>query len=71
MMGRPVDILLVEDSPGDVVFTREALKRAKIANKLHVVDRGEMALLFLHQEPPYEQSPRPDLVLLDLNLPSM
>lgn len=68
---RPCDILLVEDSPSDVVLTREALRRAKIANELVVVDRGEDALRYLYGRPPFEQARRPDLVLLDVNLPGM
>ena len=70
-MTRAVDILLVEDSPSDVVLTREALRRAKIANELHVVERGEDALRFLYRLDPYTDVPRPDLVLLDLNLPGI
>jgi CheY-like chemotaxis protein len=66
---RPVDILLVEDSPSDVALTREALKEAKVLNQLHVVKDGVAALAFLRQQPPYASKPRPDLILLDLNLP--
>jgi two-component system, chemotaxis family, response regulator Rcp1 len=66
---RPIEILLVEDNPGDVRLTREALKDAKVANMLHVVEDGVSALDFLHQRPPYAEMPRPDLILLDLNLP--
>jgi len=65
----PIEILLVEDNPGDVRLTREALQDAKILNTLHVVEDGVAALDFLHRRPPYGQAPRPDLVLLDLNLP--
>jgi CheY-like chemotaxis protein len=64
-----VQILLVEDSPGDVSLTREAMLSARVANELHVVDDGEAALAFLRGDPGYEDRPRPDLVLLDLNLP--
>lgn len=67
--GRPIEILLVEDSPGDVRLTREALVDAKIANNLHVAVDGDIALDFLRKRPPYEDVPSPDLVLLDLNLP--
>lgn len=64
-----VQILLVEDSPGDVNLTKEALRSARVANELHVVEDGEAALRFLRGEDPYRDAPRPDLVLLDLNLP--
>jgi chemotaxis family two-component system response regulator Rcp1 len=66
---RPIDILLVEDSPADVRLTREALKEAKVLNALHVVQDGIAALAFLRQQGQYARSPRPDLILLDLNLP--
>ncbi|HEX6705989.1 MAG TPA: response regulator [Albitalea sp.] len=66
---RPIEILMVEDNPGDVRLTREALKGGKVWNEIHVVTDGVAALDFLRHEPPYEQAPRPDLVLLDLNLP--
>ncbi len=66
---RPVDILLVEDSPADVRLTREALKEAKVLNMLHVVQDGVAALAFLRRQGQYASSPRPDLILLDLNLP--
>ena len=65
----PIQILLVEDSPGDVSLTRHALKRAKVANELNVVADGEEAMAYLRQQAPYEDSARPELVLLDLNLP--
>ncbi|HVF74919.1 MAG TPA: response regulator [Acidimicrobiales bacterium] len=65
----PIQILLVEDSPGDVALTTEALRDARIANDLHVVGDGESAIAFLRGEGDYAESPRPDLVLLDLNLP--
>ena len=67
--GKPVEILLVEDSPGDVRLTQEALKDAKMLNNLHVVGNGIEALLFLRREAKYAAAPRPDLILLDLNLP--
>ena len=70
-MGNPIEILLVEDSPADVRLTREALREAKVANELHTVADGVLALAFLHRRPPYENAPRPDLILLDLNLPRM
>jgi len=66
---RPVEILLVEDSPADVRLTREALKQYKVLNKLSVVGDGEQAIAFLRQEGEYADVPRPDLLLLDLNLP--
>lgn len=64
-----VDILLVEDSPTDILLTREALESSKLLNRLHVVEDGEQALAFLRREGPYAQAPRPGLILLDLNLP--
>jgi two-component system, chemotaxis family, response regulator Rcp1 len=66
---RAIEILMVEDNPGDVRLTREALKDHKVWNELHVVEDGVLALDFLHHRPPYTEAPRPDLVLLDLNLP--
>jgi CheY-like chemotaxis protein len=64
-------LLLVEDDPGDVTMTREALSEAKVLHDLHVVDNGEAAIAFLRQDPPYTDAPRPDLIFLDLNLPRM
>jgi CheY-like chemotaxis protein len=69
MAGSPIEILLVEDNPGDVRLTREALDEAKVINNLSVVDNGVDALAFLRQEAPYADAVRPDLILLDLNLP--
>jgi CheY-like chemotaxis protein len=66
---KPIPILLVEDNPGDVDLTRESLEEARIVNELHVVSDGEQALAFLRREPPFEDAPRPGIVLLDLNLP--
>jgi two-component system, chemotaxis family, response regulator Rcp1 len=66
---RPIVILLVEDSPADVRLTREALKDAKVVNTLQVVQDGIEAMAYLHREGNYAQAPRPDLILLDLNLP--
>jgi CheY-like chemotaxis protein len=66
---RPVQILLVEDNPGDVRLTVEAFKEGKIRNHLSVVRDGVDALAFLRQEGPFADAPRPDLILLDLNLP--
>lgn len=68
-MMKPIEILLVEDSPGDVRLTQECLKEAKVANNLNVVGDGVEAMAFLHNEGKYVNSPRPDVVLLDLNLP--
>ena len=67
--GRPIEILLVEDNPGDVRLAIEALRESKVRNNLHVVRDGVEALAFLCQEDPYTDAPRPDLILLDLNLP--
>ena len=66
-----IDILLVEDNPGDVRLTREAFKEGKLRNNLHVVMDGEAAMDFLRSQGDYKDAPRPDLVLLDLNLPRM
>ena len=65
----PVEILLVEDNPGDVRLTVEALREGKVLNHLHVSRDGVEALAFLRREDPYVDAPRPDLILLDLNLP--
>lgn len=64
-----IEILLVEDNPGDVRLTREALRDSKVKNTIHVVDDGVKALQFLNREAPYQDVPRPDIILLDLNLP--
>lgn len=69
MQGRPVEILLVEDNPADVHLTVEALRDARVHNNLHVATDGEEALSFLRRRNGHRQAPRPDLVLLDLNLP--
>lgn len=66
---KPAQILLVEDNPGDVRLTKEAFEHGRIENDLHVVTDGVDALEFLHQRGGYDDAPRPDLVLLDLNLP--
>ncbi|GAA4804133.1 response regulator [Streptomyces ziwulingensis] len=65
----PIDVLLVEDDPGDELMTREAFEDNKIGNNLHVVRDGEEALDFLYRRGSHEGAPRPDLILLDLNLP--
>jgi two-component system, chemotaxis family, response regulator Rcp1 len=67
--GRPVEILLVEDNPGDVRLTQEALKEGKVRNNLSVAGDGVEAMAFLRREGSYATAPRPDIVLLDLNLP--
>ena len=69
VMKNGIDILLVEDNPGDVRLTQEALKEAKVGNQLHVVEDGVEAMAFLRHEGKYADSPHPDLILLDLNLP--
>ena len=69
MVGEMVDILLVEDNPGDVRLTREALQEAKFKNKLYVATDGVEAIAFLRREKPYAHAVRPHLILLDLNLP--
>jgi len=70
-MGQVIDILLVEDSEGDARLVRENLKDGKIRNALHHVTDGEAAIAFLRREGPYADAVRPDLILLDLNLPKM
>ncbi|MBC7188384.1 MAG: response regulator [Calditrichaeota bacterium] len=67
--GRPIEILLVEDNPGDVRLTQEAFRENKIRNKLNVVNDGEQALDYLRRQGPYANAARPGLILLDLNLP--
>jgi two-component system, chemotaxis family, response regulator Rcp1 len=66
---RQIEILLVEDNPGDVRLTQEVFKEGKIRNKLNVAWNGEEALAYLHREGRFAQAPRPDIILLDLNLP--
>lgn len=67
--GRPIEILLVEDNPGDARLAKEALKDAKVRNNLHLVMDGEKAMNFLYKRDEFENVPEPDLILLDLNLP--
>lgn len=67
--GRPIEILLVEDSPSDTDLTVEALKEGKVYNNLHVVEDGVQAMEFLRRQGAYADAPRPDLIMLDLNLP--
>jgi chemotaxis family two-component system response regulator Rcp1 len=71
LMDGPIDVLLVEDSPGDVRLTREAFRDANRSIRLHVASDGVEAMAFLLREHPHENAPRPDLILLDLNLPRM
>ena len=66
---QPIKILLVEDNPGDARLTAEALRDGKVRNELHTVSDGVEALAFLRREGPYAGKPRPDLILLDLNMP--
>ncbi|MCC2641168.1 MAG: CheY-like response regulator [Nitrospira sp.] len=68
-MVTPIEILLVEDNPGDVRLTIEALKEAKVINRLTVLKDGVEALTFLRRQGPYGEAPRPHLIVLDLNLP--
>ena len=68
-IGKPVEILLVEDNPGDVRLVKESLKDIKVLNNLRVAKDGQEALDFLHREGDYAEVPHPDLILLDLNLP--
>ena len=71
MSEKLAEILMVEDDPEDADLTRETLLRAKLRNRLHHVQDGEEAMRFLRREGEYSAAPRPDLVLLDLNLPRM
>jgi two-component system response regulator len=68
-IGKPFEILMVEDNPGDVRLIREALKDPQVVSNLNVVEDGVEALAFLYREGKYANAPRPDLILLDLNLP--
>ena len=67
----PIDLLLVEDDPGDVMMTREAFNESKLLAKLSVVSNGEDAISFLRKQGPFADAARPDLILLDLNLPRL
>ena len=71
MTAKPIEVLLVEDNPGDVRLTREALKAGKVWSSLHVVADGVEALAFVRQQGVYANAPRPDIILLDLNLPKI
>jgi len=66
---RPIEILLIEDNPGDADLAREALETSKLYNSLHVVGDGEEAMAYLQNQGKYADAPHPDLILLDLNLP--
>jgi CheY-like chemotaxis protein len=65
----PIEVLLVEDDPGDVLMTKEAFEEHRVNNRLRVVNDGDEALAYLRQQEPYPDAVRPDLILLDLNLP--
>src|SRR6266849_5828647 len=69
VVGEPVDIRLVEDNPGDARLMKEALTEVKIGNRLHLVANGVEALAYLRRQDPFADAGRPDLILLDLNLP--
>ena len=68
---KPVEVLLIEDDPGDVLMTREAFDENKVANRLTVMSDGAAAMAYLRKEGEHADAPTPDLVLLDLNLPRM
>jgi CheY-like chemotaxis protein len=69
MYAAPIEVLLVEDNPGDIRLTREAFKDAKVLANLHVASDGTKAMAFLKRDGEHADAPRPDLILLDLNLP--
>jgi two-component system, chemotaxis family, response regulator Rcp1 len=69
--GRPLDVLLVEDDPGDVLIAREALRAGNLSTRLGVVNNGVEAIAYLRKQGGYADAERPDLILLDLNLPRM
>ncbi len=68
-MQNPIEILLIEDNPADIRLTQEAFQQARLQNTIHVVQDGVNAMAFIRQTAPFQQVPRPDLILLDLNLP--
>ncbi|TDC99121.1 response regulator [Nonomuraea deserti] len=68
---RPIDVLLVEDDQADILLTKEAFDLNKVRNRLNVVNDGEQAIAYLRREGEYRDASRPDLILLDLNLPRM
>lgn len=67
----PIEILLVDDNPGDIELTKSALRDAKIMNAVHVAEDGEEALAYLKRQQEYREAPRPDLIFLDLNMPKV
>ncbi len=67
--GDPIEILIVEDNPGDVRLMQEAMRDSKVLNKIHVVEDGLAAMAYLHRDGEYADAPCPDLIMLDLNLP--
>jgi CheY-like chemotaxis protein len=71
LTGREINILLVEDNPGDARLTAEALAEGKVLNRMNVVEDGVYALAYLRREAPFEAATRPDIIFLDLNLPRM
>lgn len=71
MPHEPIEILLVEDNPAEIRLTMEGLKEGRIANRMHSATDGDQALDFLYRRGPYEHASRPDLILLDLNLPGI
>jgi chemotaxis family two-component system response regulator Rcp1 len=71
MRGRPIEILLVEDNADEAEMTMEALKDGRISNRIHWVEDGEAAISFFRRDARHHSAPRPDLVLLDLNMPRM
>lgn len=71
MTGKIMDILLVEDNPGDAGLTKKVFKNSRIPNSLHVVENGEEAMDFLRNQGRFKKAVRPDIILLDLNLPGM
>jgi two-component system, chemotaxis family, response regulator Rcp1 len=68
-MHNPIEILLIEDNPADIRLTQEAFQEARLHNTIHVAQDGVSAMAFIRQTAPYQHAPRPDLILLDLNLP--
>ena len=68
-MNNPIEILLIEDNPADIRLTKEAFRAAGLHNTIHVVQDGATAMAFVRQTAPFQDAPRPDLILLDLNLP--